>query len=225
VTFPAQCLATASAVLFDLDGVLVDSLRVVERSWRRWAADQHLEADDVLAEIHGRRAAELVRMFAPQLDPVQEVVRITGYETEDGGGELTAIPGAQESVDVARQGRWAVVTSGGRDLALLRLAAVGLPVPAVLVTGDDVEHGKPDPAPYLRAAALLDVPAGECVVVEDAPAGVLAARRAGMTVLAVATTHPTDALTAADLVFPGMDEVAGYLRGSLGQARSDAPRV
>jgi mannitol-1-/sugar-/sorbitol-6-phosphatase len=213
-------------VLFDLDGVLVDSLRVVERSWRRWAAEQHLEAGDVLAQIHGRRAAELVRLLAPHLDPVQEVIRITGYETEDGGGGLTAIPGAGECVGVARQGRWAVVTSGGRDLARLRLTAVGLPVPAVLVTGDDVEHGKPDPEPYLRAAALLGVPAGECVVVEDAPAGVLAGKRAGMTVLAVATTHQADALIQADRVFPGMDEVTEYLRGSQAEpARSDSPRV
>jgi sugar-phosphatase len=225
VTLPAQSPAPAPAVLFDLDGVLVDSLRVVERAWRRWAAEQHLEAGDVLARVHGRRAADVVRMFAPRLDPVQQVLRITGYETEDGGGGLTAIPGARECVDVARQGRWAVVTSGGRDLATLRLAAVGLPVPEVLVTGDDVEHGKPDPEPYLRAAALLGAPAGECVVVEDAPTGILAGKQAGMTVLAVATSHPAAALTQADLVFADMGEVTRYLRGAAGQVRSDAPRV
>lgn len=207
-------LVTAAAVLFDLDGVLVDSLQVVERSWRRWAADQHLDADAVLAQIHGRRAAELVRMFAPDLDPVQEVARLTGYETEDGGGGLTAIPGAPACVDVARQGRWAVVTSGGRDLATLRLKAVGLPVPEVLVTGDDVERGKPDPQPYLRAAEVLGVPPARCVVVEDAPAGIQAGKQAGMTVLAVATTHQPDALTQADRVFRGMDEVTSYLSDS-----------
>ena len=214
--------ATTSAVLFDLDGVLVDSLKVVERSWRRWAAEQGLDTDEVLAVIHGRRAAEVVRMFAPDLDPVQQVRRITGFETEDGGGNLTVVPGALECVGVARRGRWAVVTSGGRELATLRLTAVGLPVPEVLVTGDDVEHGKPDPEPYQHAAELLGVPAADCVVVEDAPAGVLAAKRAGMTVLAVTTTHSADTLAQADEVFRGMDEVAGYLRG---QARSAAPRV
>ena len=213
---------TGSAVLFDLDGVLVDSVRVVERAWRRWAREQDLEADELLATVHGRRAADVVRMFAPQLDPARQVRRISEYEMEDGASDLAVIPGALECVGVARRGPWAVVTSGGRELAAQRLAAVGFPAPEVLVTGDDVERGKPDPEPYLRAAVVLGVPAARCVVVEDAPAGVLAGKRAGMTVLAVATTHPADALTEADQVFSAMGEVTGYLRG---QPRSEAPRV
>jgi sugar-phosphatase len=218
---------TGPAVLFDLDGVLIDSVRVVERAWRRWAREQHLDTGEVLGIVHGRRAQDVVRMFAPDLDPAEQVGRISGYEMAEGDSGLAVIPGALECVGVARRGRWAVVTSGGRELAAQRLAAVGLaaagiPAPGAFVTGDDVERGKPDPEPYLRAAELLGVPAGECVVVEDAPAGVLAGQRAGMTVLAVATTHPADALDQADRVFSGMEQVAGYLRG---QARSDAPRV
>ena len=154
--------------------MLVDSVRVVERAWRRWAHEQQLEADEVLATVHGRRARDVVRMFAPHLDPAQQVLRISGYEMKDGRDGLALIPGALECVGVARRGRWAVVTSGGRELAAQRLAAVGFPAPEVLVTGDDVERGKPDPEPYLRAAAVLGIPAAECVVVEDAPAGVLA---------------------------------------------------
>ena len=210
------------AILFDLDGVLVDSAGVVERAWRRWVHEQQLDAGEVLATVHGRRAGDIVEIFAPQLDPAQQVRRISGYEMEDGGTDLAMIPGALECVGVARRGPWAVVTSGGRELAAQRLAAVGFPAPEILVTGDDVERGKPDPEPYLRAAAVLGVPAAQCVVVEDAPAGVLAGKRAGMTVLAVATTHPVGALDQADRVFSGMDEVTGYLRG---QARSEAPRV
>jgi mannitol-1-/sugar-/sorbitol-6-phosphatase len=205
---------TGQAVLFDLDGVLIDSVRVVERAWRRWAREQHLDTGEVLRTVHGRRAQEVVRMFAPDLDPAEQVRQISGYEMAAGDSGLAVIPGALECVGVARRGRWAVVTSGGRELAAQRLAAVGVPAPGALVTGDDVERGKPDPEPYLRAAELLGVPAAECVVVEDAPAGVLAGKRAGMTVLAVATTHPADALTQADHVFPGMDEVTKYLRGS-----------
>lgn len=196
--------------------MLVDSVRVVEQAWRRWAHEQQLDADELLATVHGRRAQDVVRMFAPHLDPAQQVLRISGYEMADEDNGLTLIPGALECVGLAQRGPWAVVTSGGRELAAQRLAAVGFPAPEVLVTGDDVEHGKPDPEPYLRAAAVLGVPAAECVVVEDAPAGVLAGKRAGMTVLAVATTHPATALTQADQVFPGMGEVARHLRGTAG---------
>jgi sugar-phosphatase len=204
--------ARVSAVLFDLDGVLVDSVRVVERAWRRWAVEQHIGAEEVLAAVHGRRARDVVRMFAPDLDLAQQVLRVSSYEAEDRGG-LAVVPGARECVSVARRGRWAVVTSGGRELAVRRLAAVGLPVPEVLVTGDDVACGKPDPEPYRCAAQSLGVPAWECVVVEDAPAGVLAGKRAGMTVLAVTTTHEAAALDRADRVFATMHDITRCLPG------------
>ena len=208
-----------AAVLFDLDGVLVDSLRVVERAWRRWAREQGLPADEVLAVVHGRTAREVVAMFTPHLDAAEQAVVVGGYETQH-WGELAALPGAGECIGIARQGRWAVVTSGTRALATTRLAAVGLPEPEVLVTADDVTFGKPDPEPYRRAAAALGVPAAECVVVEDAPMGVLAAKRAGMTVLAVTTTHAAAALGHADLVFPGMTDVGGWLGARAGDGRA-----
>jgi sugar-phosphatase len=201
----------AAAILFDLDGVLVDSLLIVEQSWRRWAREQGLPADEVLAVVHGRTAREVIGMFAPDLDLVKQVELVSGYEAEH-RGQLTELPGARECVSIARQGRWAVVTSGARALAVGRLAAVGLPVPEVLVTADDVTFGKPDPEPYQRAAAALGVPVTGCVVVEDAPMGVLAAKRAGMTVLAVTTTHPAAALGQADLVLAGMADVSGWLK-------------
>jgi sugar-phosphatase len=179
-------------VLFDLYGVLVDSVRVVERAWRRWAREQHLGAEEVLAAVHGRRAQDVVGMFAPHLDLSQQVRRITRYEAQDSGG-LAVMPGAAECVSVASQNRWAVVTSGGRDLAARRLAAAGLPVPDVLVTGDDVACGKPDPEPYLNAARVL------------------AGKRAGMTVLAVTTTHEAAALIQADRVFATMHDITQYL--------------
>lgn len=206
----APCFA---AILFDIDGVLIDSLRVVERAWRRWAAEQHIPADDVLAVIHGRTAREVVGMFAPDVDVAQHALLVSCYEAQD-GGDLAVVPGARECIGIARRGRWAVVTSGDRKLAAARLAAVGLPAPEILVTADDVTNGKPDPEPYQRAAGELAIPAAECVVVEDAPAGVLAAKRAGMTVLAVTTTHTAAALSHADLVFGTMHEVARHLRAA-----------
>lgn len=199
-----------SAILFDLDGVLVDSTRVVERAWRWWAREQDVCADDVLAVAHGRTAREVVRMFAPHLDVKRQAMRLARHEAAD-PDDLTVIPGARECVELARRGRWAVVTSGDRKLATARLAAVSLPMPEILVTADDVAAGKPDPEPYLCAARALAVPAAECVVIEDAPAGVLAARRAGMTVLAVTTTHAAATLTAADRVFPTLHEIAQQL--------------
>jgi sugar-phosphatase len=210
--------ARVSAVLFDLDGVLVDSLRVVERAWRRWAREQDLPADDLLAEVHGRTAREVIGLFTPHLDAAEQAVVVGEYETEH-RGELAVLPGASECVGIARRGRWAVVTSGSRRLATTRLAAVGLPAPELLITADDVTFGKPDPEPYRRAAAALGVPEAECVVVEDAPMGVLAAKRAGMTVLAVTTTHAAAALGQADLVFPGMTDVSGWLSARAGDGR------
>jgi sugar-phosphatase len=207
-----------AAVLFDLDGVLVDSLRVVERAWRRWARERGLPADEVLAVVHGRTAREVVALFTPHLDPAEQALLVGGYETEH-RGELALLPGARECVGIARTGPWAVVTSGTRELATARLTAVGLPVPHTLVTADDVTFGKPDPEPYLRAAAALGVSAGDCVVVEDAPMGVLAGKRAGMTVLGVTTTHAAAALGQADLVFPGMADVGGWLGARAGGAR------
>ena len=204
-----------SAILFDLDGVLVDSLLVVERAWRRWAREHDLPAEDLLAVVHGRTAREVIGMFTPHLDAAEQALRVGGYETEH-RGELTVLPGARECLSIARQGRWAVVTSGTRALATTRLEVVGLPAPEILITADDVTAGKPDPEPYRRAAAALGVTAAECAVVEDAPMGVLAAKRAGMTVLAVTTTHPAAALGQADLVLPGMTEVSAWLAATPG---------
>ena len=120
--------ARFSAILFDLDGVLVDSLRVVERAWRRWARERGLPAAEVLAVVHGRTAREVVALFAPHLDAAEQALLVGGYETEH-KGELALLPGARECVAIARAGPWAVVTSGARTLATTRLAAVGLPVP------------------------------------------------------------------------------------------------
>lgn len=185
-----------AAVLSDLDGVLVDSAAAIERTWRDFAARHGLDPDRVLAESHGRRSIDLIRVVAPHLDAEAEAALVEREEIENAPG-LRALPGARELVESIPAERFAIVTSGSRALAVARLRAAGLPVPEVLVTAEEVEDGKPDPAGYLRAAELLGVDPAHSVVLEDAPAGVEAGRAAGMTVIAVLTTNDESALARA----------------------------
>jgi HAD superfamily hydrolase (TIGR01509 family) len=184
------------AVLSDMDGVLVDSAAVIERTWRGFAARHGLDAEYVLERSHGRRARDLIELVAPHVDVDAEAARVAQEEVE-AASEVRALPGARELTAAVPPGRFAVVTSSTRPLAVARLRAAGLPVPDVLVTAEDVENGKPDPAGYLRAAELLGVDPAHCIVLEDAPAGVEAGRAAGMTVVAVLTTNDESALSRA----------------------------
>jgi sugar-phosphatase len=196
-----------SAILFDFDGVLVDSTAAVDGAWLQWAAEKGLPAAEILAVVHGRPARDTVAQFAPQLDQAAEAERIVRYEMARDSA-VTAIPGSSEALAVAQRGRWGIVTSSTRALALRRLELIELDPPEVLVTADDVATGKPDPAPYLLAAERLGAAPSDCVAVEDSPAGVLAALRSGMTVFAVATSHDAAELASANRVFPDMHHVA-----------------
>ena len=184
------------AVLSDLDGVLVDSAAVIEQTWRGFADRHGLDPDEVVAAGHGRRSIDLIRLVAPHLDAEIEAANVEREEIAQTTG-LRPLPGARELVDAVPAERFAIVTSGSRALALARLRAARLPVPAVLVTAEEVDDGKPHPAGYLRAAELLGVDPAHSVVLEDAPAGVEAGRAAGMTVIAVLTTNDASALTKA----------------------------
>lgn len=189
-------LFAPSAVLSDLDGVLVDSSAVIETTWRRFAERHELDPERVLAQMHGRRTIDLVRLVAPHLDAAAEAARIEREEIGAAEG-VRPLPGARELVAAVPPERFAIVTSGTRPLAVARLRAAGLPVPQVLVTAEQVERGKPDPAGYLRAAALLGVDPAHSLVLEDAPAGVEAGRAAGMTVVGLLTTNTASAMHAA----------------------------
>jgi sugar-phosphatase len=185
------------AIIFDLDGVLIDSSAVIERSWRLWAGERGLDEAEVLRLTPGRRMIEVVRRLAPHLDAEAEARRLAAREAADTDG-LREVEGAMGLTRSLPPGVWAVATSGSRATALARLRFAGLPVPEVLITADDVTRGKPDPQAYLLAAERLDRPPAGCVVVEDAPAGIQAARAAGMRVIAVATTHAPQVLAGAD---------------------------
>jgi sugar-phosphatase len=187
------------AILFDLDGVLVDSIACVEAQWHRWAAKHGFDVETLLAVAHGRRTAETIATIAPHLDCESEAAELERGEETDTTG-VYEVRGALELLSNLPADAWAVATSGNRTTALTRILHVGLPEPAALITADDVSRGKPDPEPYLCAARRLGVPASGCVVVEDTPVGVHAARAAGMRVIAVASTHPPDAIQNADMV-------------------------
>ncbi len=188
-----------TAILFDLDGVLIDSTRSVDRQWRVWAREQGIDEEKVIAIAHGVRAIEVIRAVAPHLDAEAEVRRLEAREAND-KIDVAVMTGAAELVRAIPDGRWGVVTSGTRPLASARLRLGGLPVPKILVTAEDVANGKPHPEPYLRAAKLLGVKAEECLVIEDAPAGIRSARAGGMKVIALASTYPASKLGEADAV-------------------------
>ena len=196
-----------SAILFDLDGVLVDSTRSVSRQWRQWAGEHGIDPEKVLAIAHGVRTIEVVQGLAPHLDLEAEVRRIERREAEDTDG-VAVMPGAADLVRSIPDGRWCVVTSGTRLLATARLRLGGVPMPGVLVTADDVTNGKPDPEPYLKGAELLGVKPAECLVIEDAPAGIRAAHAGGMKVIALASTYPVSELQEADTVVRSLKSVA-----------------
>ncbi|GAA2437559.1 HAD-IA family hydrolase [Streptomyces macrosporus] len=201
----------AAAALFDNDGTLLSSLESVVRCWTRWAEEYGVTGEDFArVGLHGRPAAEIVADLLPA-DRVPEALRrIEQLELQDvtgpDGGGVAPLPGSVELTGALPADRWAVVTSATRALAEARLARAGLAAPLV-VAADDVTRGKPDPEPYLLAAAELGVDPAHCVVFEDAPAGLEAGRAAGMTTVALATTHRFDELSA-DLVVKDLSDLS-----------------
>jgi len=193
-------------VLFDLDGVLVHSARVVVRTWHTWARTKGLDAERFIEIAHGRRPAETLRLIAPDLDAESEAAELERLEVNDTDGILE-VEGALELLATLPEGGWTVVTSGSRALASGRMRYVGLPLPKRFVTADDVENGKPHPEAYLKGAEILGASPETCVVIEDAPAGVQSAKAAGMKVVAVATTHREEQLHEADVVAAALSDI------------------
>jgi sugar-phosphatase len=201
VTFRPMELLRCSGFLFDLDGVLVDSRAVVERTCRRWALRHELDPEQVLRIAHGRRTRDTVQAAAPHLEADREVAWLDAAELADVDG-LSAVPGSRQLLAALPAGSWAVVTSCPRALAELRLTSVGLPLPRILVTSEDVAQGKPAPDGYRLGAKRLGLEPAACVVFEDAPAGVTAARGAGARVIALTTMLAARDLVGADTTIP-----------------------
>ncbi|MGW6569309.1 HAD-IA family hydrolase [Streptomyces sp. NPDC054975] len=197
----------AEALLFDNDGTLVSSMASVYRCWTRWAVEYGITAETFAAvELHGRPAAEIIADLLPAARVPEALRRIEQLEVEDVPGGVELLPGTKELLSSLPAGRWAVVTSATRPLGEARLREVGIDFP-VLVAADDITRGKPDPEPFLLAAAKLGVDPAACVVFEDAPAGLAAGRAAGMRTVALTTTHDRSELDA-DIVVTDLSEVS-----------------
>jgi sugar-phosphatase len=200
------------AILFDIDGTLVDSTAVVIRTWQTWAARHDLDVERILEVCHGRRSVDTISLFLPPDQVAAATAEMEGLELAD-VRDVIALPGAAALLGQLPADRWAAVTSGSQALMRTRLVTAGLPAPEVLVGAEDVRAGKPDPEGYLKAAAVLGWDIGQCLVVEDAPAGITAGRTAGARTLAVATSHEPAQLVAADAVVSDLTsctvEVAG----------------
>ncbi|MGX1473222.1 UNVERIFIED_CONTAM: sugar-phosphatase [Streptomyces canus] len=203
----------AEALLFDNDGTLVSSLESVHRCWTRWAEEFGIAAEEFArVELHGRPAVEIAADLLPADVVPQALARIEQLEVEDvPNGGVHLLPGTRAFLDALPADRWAVVTSATRRLAEARLEAVGI-LPKTLVAADDVTRGKPDPEPYLLAARELGVDPARCVVFEDAPAGLRAGRAAGMTTVALTTTHQSHELDA-DLVVENLSALSALVTG------------
>ena len=176
-----------AALLFDMDGVLINSTPAVARVWHRWAVEHGFDPDEVVPRAHGRPSLTTVREYLPTSDHEAENREVERREIEDLEG-VAPLPGALDLLASLPENRWTIVTSCTRALAEVRIRAGGLPVPKRLITSNDIAHGKPDPEPYLKGASLLGFSPAECVVLEDVPAGVRAGKAAGARVIALKTT-------------------------------------
>jgi mannitol-1-/sugar-/sorbitol-6-phosphatase len=187
---------SAQALLFDLDGVLINSIPAVERVWSRWAQERGFNVQEVLHRAHGRPSIETLRYLVPDADHEAENRLVERAEIEDVEG-IVPLPGVKQLLSALPQGRWAIVTSCTRPLAEVRIRAAGLPTPALFITANDIMHGKPHPEPYRKGAAGLGLKPEDCIVVEDALAGIASGRNAGARVIAFTTTASIADLVAA----------------------------
>ena len=188
---------STKGILFDLDGVLVDSTPAVARVWTWWARQHGFDPEETVRKAHGRPSISTIRELLPNANHEAENDEVERREIEDVEG-VVPLPGAMELLTALPKERWAIATSCTKALAHVRIRVAGLPEPSFLVTADDISRGKPDPEPYMRAAALLGLAPKDCIVIEDAPAGIRAGKAAGARVLALQTTEHDQLLIAAE---------------------------
>jgi len=204
-------------MVFDLDGVLVDTMPSIRAAWTRWALARDLAPSEVLASIH-MTGVELVRRFAPDVDPLEEVRRISAGQARS-ETVLARFEGSLELLEGLPLDAWGIVTSARREPAIRHLTMAGLPIPRVLITAEETPRGKPDPAGYRLAAERLGAAPGDCLALEDSPGGIRAARDAGMISIGVTNTHQASALHEAHALITSLTDLEVGLRSSDGVSR------
>ncbi|MCY4160191.1 MAG: HAD-IA family hydrolase [Bacteroidetes bacterium] len=218
---------TCDAILFDLDGVLIDSNHIYEKQWSIWAGKRGISYPHIQKIHHGRPVTETIRIVAPHLDPYEEAEAYRdGLLASNDLEHVHAFPGVASLLNNLPPSRWAIATSAPRPSALQMLRHVALPVPNVFISGDDIGRGKPAPYPYLRAAWGLNQQIDRCVVIEDAPAGIQSGQSAGAKVIAVQTTNHPNTLIKADLIIDTIadlhiEDAGTYLRISVNSKEVD----
>ena len=211
----AEITVEFSALLFDMDGVLVSSIGSVLRSWRKWARHYRLPNADEVTIPHGVRAVDIMKQLKPDIDPVEGLQLIEDIEVVD-TADIEVLRGVKPLLESLPHERWAIVTSATRRLLLGRLEAAGLPIPDRIISGDIVERGKPDPEPYRRGAELLGAEPSGCLVFEDAPTGVQAGVAAACRVVGVLGTHSEQELREAGAMWivESLARVSAQVRGT-----------
>ena len=213
-------IVTARALLFDLDGVLIDSTPAVTRVWAQWAVEHGFEPEKTVRDAHGRPSIETIRELLPDADHEALNAILERREIEDLDG-VVPLPGAVKLLTSLPADRWAIVTSCTRDLARVRIQAAGLPVPMTIITSSDITNGKPHPEPYLKGAQALGFVAADCVAFEDVPAGIRSAKAAGARVIALRTTATESELAAAvpDWILDNCGAVSATFDAAIGLLR------
>lgn len=194
------------AVLFDMDGVLISSTEADERSWLRWAKLHGMEDTFSIHSTHGRRTIDTIRALRPDLDLTTEVERMEDFDAEDNEG-LIVYPGVRELLAKLQPTQWSIVTSASERIMRHRLGVLNLPVPPKIVTSERVDLGKPNPEPYRLGASQLGLTPADCLVMEDSPSGIRAAKTAGCLVVAVASSHVLEELKEADWIVSSLEEL------------------
>ena len=204
------------AVLFDMDGVLISSTGADARSWWRWAKLHGMDETFSIHETHGRRTIDTIRALRPDLDLMTELERMEDFDAEDTAG-LTVYPGVRELLAGLQPTQWSIVTSASERVMRHRLGVLNLPVPPKIVTSESVSLGKPNPEPYQLGASQLGLTPADCLVIEDSPSGIRAAKTAGCFVVAVESSHASEELKEADWIVSSLEELELYSAGSSDQ--------